>query len=317
MAFGASYPALELLARHPPFLSAHDADAADAVILAIVLGLALPLTWGLLALGPSRGRNRLQRILLGGLLALPAGLVVAPWVGPVGGPVLAVGAAGLLGVGLAVARRRSRPLRLFLTALSPAILIFPSIFLARAPQLWPRAPVPPRLALAPDASAVIVVFDEFPAAVLLDAEGRIDGARYPNFAELAAGSTWFTHARTVFTKTEVAVPSMLVGRYPDPSWNERPDQANFDENLLSLLAGSARLDTPRARHSAGAPRLRRRSSASGGAGAPDSPARRAVAGPWLGLSAPHYPGGLASSPPGPGWRVDGLRRAPGDDEARR
>ena len=61
---------------------------------------------------------------------------------------------------------------------------------------------------------VVVVFDEFPADSLLGPDGRIDAARYPNFAELASISTWFPNGHTVYDSTFKAVPSILDGRLP-------------------------------------------------------------------------------------------------------
>ena len=43
---------------------------------------------------------------------------------------------------------------------------------------------------------MIVVFDEFPADTLIGPDGRIDAARYPNFAALARTSTWFRNGQT-------------------------------------------------------------------------------------------------------------------------
>jgi Sulfatase len=61
---------------------------------------------------------------------------------------------------------------------------------------------------------VVLVLDEFPADSLLGPNGRIDAARYPNFAELASISTWFPNGHTVYDSTFKAVPSMLDGRLP-------------------------------------------------------------------------------------------------------
>ncbi len=41
---------------------------------------------------------------------------------------------------------------------------------------------------------VLVVMDEFPSDSLLDRRRRVDPVRYPNFAALAADSTWFRNA---------------------------------------------------------------------------------------------------------------------------
>jgi hypothetical protein len=67
----------------------------------------------------------------------------------------------------------------------------------------------------PQTPVVVVVFDELPLVSLLGKGGRIDAARYPNFARLARGSTWYSNATTVSDSTKTAIPSILDGRVPD------------------------------------------------------------------------------------------------------
>ena len=71
---------------------------------------------------------------------------------------------------------------------------------------------PERAQLRPP--VVVLVLDEFPADVLLRPDGRIDAARFPNFAALARISTWFPNGSTVHDSTFKAVPSMLDARLP-------------------------------------------------------------------------------------------------------
>ena len=61
---------------------------------------------------------------------------------------------------------------------------------------------------------VLLVFDEFPADALTGPDGKIDAARFPNFAALARTSTWFRGATTVFDSTTKAVPAILDARAP-------------------------------------------------------------------------------------------------------
>jgi hypothetical protein len=61
---------------------------------------------------------------------------------------------------------------------------------------------------------VVIVLDEFPTEALTTPSGRIDAARYPNFAALARTSTWFRNGYTVFDSTFKALPSILDGRMP-------------------------------------------------------------------------------------------------------
>ena len=49
----------------------------------------------------------------------------------------------------------------------------------------------------------MLVLDELPLVSLLGADGQIDAARYPHFAELAGGSTWYRNATGVSGWTPV------------------------------------------------------------------------------------------------------------------
>ncbi|HEX2158194.1 MAG TPA: sulfatase-like hydrolase/transferase, partial [Actinomycetes bacterium] len=83
---------------------------------------------------------------------------------------------------------------------------------------------------------VMILFDEFPLSSLLNGKGQIDQRVYPNFAELAAGSTWYRNATGVAGYTPWAMPAMLTGNYPAkvkaPSYIEYPD------NMLTLFGKS-------------------------------------------------------------------------------
>ncbi len=61
------------------------------------------------------------------------------------------------------------------------------------------------------APVVMIVFDEFPVASLLDGEGNIQAEHFPNFARLAADGTWFRNAVGVHQQTEKAIPTILTG----------------------------------------------------------------------------------------------------------
>jgi hypothetical protein len=70
--------------------------------------------------------------------------------------------------------------------------------------------------------AVLLVLDELPGDSLLGPDGQIDAGRYPNFAALAADSTWFRNAYSTYDSTTKAVPLILDGMRPAaPSEPER------------------------------------------------------------------------------------------------
>ena len=150
--------------------------------------------------------------------------------------------AGAVGAGAAALYVSASAARLTLTVLAPAPLLFLAVFLfhsdvsrltlgatgsALAAGERPRTPV------------VLVAFDELPLNSLLDANGRIDPVRFPNFARLSRSSTWFANASTVAEGTTHAVPAILTGRFPRAE--ELPVYADHRQNLFTLLGGATRL----------------------------------------------------------------------------
>jgi hypothetical protein len=99
-------------------------------------------------------------------------------------------------------------------------------------------PASPRLHFLPQQDyrrvpVVVVAFDEFPAASLMNRTGGIDRRAYPNFAALAGDSTWFRNTTTVGTFTKEALPALLTGILP-PS-RSLNDPSFYPHNLFTLL----------------------------------------------------------------------------------
>ncbi|MEJ7715716.1 MAG: hypothetical protein WKF40_08485 [Thermoleophilaceae bacterium] len=82
---------------------------------------------------------------------------------------------------------------------------------------------------------VMIVLDEFPVADIMRPDGAIDARRFPGFASLARGSTWFPNAHTVYDSTHEAMPAILDGRLPGPgrdaSFRSHP------RSIFTLMAG--------------------------------------------------------------------------------
>jgi phosphoglycerol transferase MdoB-like AlkP superfamily enzyme len=130
----------------------------------------------------------------------------------------------------------------FVRVLSPIVLVFPAIFLARtwsdtstyvpAPILSAQAGVSADTArkLPP---IVILVLDELSLPAIVDDAGRIDAARYPNFHSLAQQSYWFRNATANADHTVRSVPAFLTGNLPLTRGS--PTFRVYPENLFNLL----------------------------------------------------------------------------------
>lgn len=76
------------------------------------------------------------------------------------------------------------------------------------------AATPPKAPPKLKVPVVMAVFDEFPSDDLRLPDGRIDAARFPNFAKLAGDSTWYQNSRAVHDETPHAMPAILDGKRP-------------------------------------------------------------------------------------------------------
>ena len=87
---------------------------------------------------------------------------------------------------------------------------------------------------------VFIVFDEFSSTSLLDRQHRIDPVRYPAFASLAAGATWFPYATASVDETGRAMEALLTGSTPPRG--RLATYAFNQRNLFTLLGHRWRID---------------------------------------------------------------------------
>lgn len=241
-AFAVAQPLFDLLGRYATFFVAHAARPRDVVLFALVLCVAPPAALGLLELAVGLVSARARRGLHLGLVALlVAAIALPPLHRAVAlAPLPAFGLALAAGALAAVAYARAALARSFASALSPAVLVFPGLFLFHSPAaalVWP-APDAAAAAVAVrrPAPVVVVVFDELSLLALLNREDAIDAVRYPNFAALARAATWYRNATTVSDLTQLAVPAILTGALPDH--NRLPTAGDHPRNLFTLLGGT-------------------------------------------------------------------------------
>lgn len=240
-AFAVAQPLYDLLARQPTFLVAHRATPGTVITMLLVLSFALPLL--LVALEVLAGvlSPKVRRAIHLALIMILVSLMVAA---PLRramttiSPAVVFGAACGFGLAFAYGYERWRPLRVFLTALALASVVFPMYFVLLTPArriLFPGNEASGIARVESSTPVVLIVFDELSLPSLLDERGKIDAIRYPSFARLAKSSWWFPHATATSPFTERAIPAILTGRYPHPDPATAPTASYFPDNLFTWL----------------------------------------------------------------------------------
>jgi Sulfatase len=84
-------------------------------------------------------------------------------------------------------------------------------------------------------NVVVVILDELSSATLMTGTGELNRARFPGFARLHDASTWYRNASSIACYTELALPAILTGRYPEPR-RTAPSYYEYPDSLFSLLA---------------------------------------------------------------------------------
>lgn len=242
--FAVAQPVLELLGRNPTFFVAHRARSGDVALL--VLACVLPIPAALIAM-----ESLLQRLAPRAVVpthaAIVAGLVAAILVPLIDRgeplPALAVPVVALcLGTVAFWLYRRVASVRSFVTILGPApfafVLLFVTVSPAGVAAFADRAAATSSGGARP-VSVFFLVLDQLPLGHLMNAEGEIAAERFPNFSRLAATSTWYRNATTVFPYTEKSVPAILSGRFPPR--DAAPTLDHYPQNLFTVLAPSHEL----------------------------------------------------------------------------
>ncbi|WP_320066243.1 sulfatase-like hydrolase/transferase [Micromonospora sp. RTGN7] len=235
-------PMLDVLGRSPDFFLFHRATRGEILTLVALIALVPTLPVALLGAASGFAGRAVRAAVHTGVVALLLA-ALAVQVGRHGTPLRGVPlllVAAVLGAAGAAAHRRWRAPGRVLRVAAAGPLVFVALFVFASPA---SAVVLPRghTGAAGVAGAgehppvVLLVLDELPLVSLLGPDGRVDAARYPHFAELAAGSTWYRNATGVSGWTPYALPAMLTGRYPERP--VAPHYSQYPENLFTALGG--------------------------------------------------------------------------------
>jgi len=243
--FALAQPLFDLLGKNAEFFAAHGSTPGDILLFALVVTfvpalvlLAIEVVVGLV----SEPAAYALHLVFVGFLAAVFGVQALKRLGVDGTAVLIVGAVAI-GLGVALAVWKLAPARSFLNMLAATPLVFLALFLFNTPVehlLFPNAQARAVTALVRHPTPIVfLLFDEFPVIDLQTADGGIDATRFPNFARLAAGSTWFRNTTTVSASTTVAVPAILTGQKPKKG--ALPVLRDHPNNLFTLLGKRYRM----------------------------------------------------------------------------
>ncbi|MEI6900798.1 MAG: sulfatase-like hydrolase/transferase, partial [Bacteroidota bacterium] len=237
-------PLYDLLGRYADFFVSHGARPSVILKLVVVFSLIIPLVISLFEFTIDLVfRNKVRRFLHYGIIGILAGLIVIPPLNRWGIlPDIAVYIMAILFGGLfSFLYIQWKFARSFLTAMSPAILIFPAYFLFFTPVssivFTKKAGLIENVSVGNKVPLILIIFDEFNTMALLNKEGGIDSARYPNFASLANESWWFPNAISASCETMKSIPAILTGVKPLKNHPKLGTYADYPNNLFTLLAG--------------------------------------------------------------------------------
>jgi hypothetical protein len=238
-AIAVAQPIFEVISRSPEFFAARGTVPATAIAAVVLICFGVPFV----LVGTERAMRaiapRAAVIFHAAVLAVLAAAVVMPAFQRSDDLTSsAEGAMGaVIGLAVAVAYTRIRTVRQFFTALAPAAVVVPALFLLNPDvqrNFLPSESPAAVQTIARTPPIVLVVFDELPLNSLLDRAGTLDAGRYPNFAAFARDSYWFRNATTVWHDTSYAVPAILSGRYPPAK--AVPTLRYYPVNLFTTLA---------------------------------------------------------------------------------
>ena len=241
-ALAVAQPLFDVVSREPAFFVARNTTAGQLAGLVVILAVGLPL--GLVAIEAifARLHDEAGKVVHAELVTVLGIMTLLPVLKRLSGmdavPLIAVSA--LLAALVAFAVHYYRAVQMFLTAMSPAAVVVPVLFLANpdireAVVVADGAGNPAEVERAPP--IVFVVLDEFPTNSLMNRDREIDRRVFPNFARLADDATWFRNASTVSSQTVWSVPAMVSGRYPvEPG--AVPTLRYYPNNLFTMLSDS-------------------------------------------------------------------------------
>lgn len=244
-AVGIAQPLLDIYGRNPSTLSAAQLSRLE-VALFVALTVAVPVTIASLTtfaasrVSESVGRRVRQAWTLCFLVLFTAVLARRIGLGNAG----SLAFIALLSALAFIALERNHLARTFVRYLGWLLPASAALFVFTSPSgavLTEGEAAIADVDVASDAPLLFVVFDEMMLAPLLRLDGSINEERFPGFARLADGSTWYRDTTTTHVRSELAVPSIFSGRSPQSG--AQPFSWDHPETIFTLLGGQRPIDS--------------------------------------------------------------------------
>jgi len=236
-------PVLDLLSKNVGIFVAGRTSTFEIVTLTLVVAFVpASVAWLAEAAGGAivpRWRRWIHAVFVAGFAAILAEQAIkqATELGPTA--LIVAGASAAVVAGILVFRYAL--VRQFLRYLAFAPAAFVLLFLVLSPAAAVVSGEQPKsvsgASIENPKRVVMIVADELPLGSLLNGAGRVDADLYPNFAALAATSTWYRNTTTVSPFTEWAMPALVTGQ--NPSKPTAPAiAAEYPDSIFRLLGGA-------------------------------------------------------------------------------
>ena len=242
-------PLFDVLGSDNAFFVARGNTPSDILVFAIGLTVIPPLALTLIEMivrAVSLMASRVVHIIFVALLTALIALQFVKSSFVASTPALLVA----LAIGLLVAAGfwKTAAVRSFMTVLTPASFIFLALFIFASPVsdvITPSAEGSSTYRGSQQSGnatpVVLVIYDELPAAMLMDKKTNINAARFPAFADLGKTSTWYKNNTTISDGTWSAVPAILTGFVPADKRVGSMNAIAPKQSIYTMLAASHRV----------------------------------------------------------------------------
>lgn len=239
-------PLFDVLGTDNAFFVARGNTPGDILIFAIGVTFIPPLVLTLIELIVRAASVKAARLVHLLFVALLTALIALQFVkGSFAGSTLTLIVALAIGALVALAFWKTAAVRSFMTVITPASFIFLALFIFASPVSDVIMPSSEGSGVSGASGksgnstpVVLVIYDEFPVAMMMDKATNINADRFPAFADLGKTATWYKNNTTVSDATFTAVPAILTGLVPADK--AQPDRT-FNESIYTFLAASHRV----------------------------------------------------------------------------